>query len=430
MSSMTATLTPAHVGHPPSRFAVPTTSYWDTLQEVDRIACIDPHKSRKLGRKTGWFPAGALLKKWTEEIYPAITKIINDAGNYERIFGKHNKEVSRPCWLYMVGEGEQWMTARPTIVAICSKTRIAQRICDLLQNIACMRTWNLGFDYMHHKEKVVLVTGDGDPAALSNLPGNLCGLRVLASTYPASLDAKWTQTTVGGTLKINQEHYCLSVAHAFHLDASVAGDGDSDSSSDTDDGSHQPNDLYSTSDPTSSVSLIACRPDVLENVDLGLYFGSGPISTCTRDLERQTRCSPMTTDNFRVIGSGRVVSGTAPSIRSLLLCAELDWVLVRVSDPQFFGPNLVHTPSGTTLSPQRVSTKPPHGKVLVAAGVSGVFESYCPGIIGGLSLPGSFQMVDVWTIESLCCEMVPPPILRLKADKYHCSAWRLWLLGD
>lgn len=429
MSSLTTTITLAHPGTRPLELAVPTTSYWDTLQEADRNACINEHKFRKLGRKTGWLPAGVLLKKWTEEIYPAITMIINDAGNYEMIFGNHNKEVSRPCWLYMVGDGEQWMNARPTIVAICSKTRIAQRICNLLQNIACMRTRNLGFDYMYHKEKVVLVTGDGDPTPASNLSQNLCGLQVLASTYPASLDAQWKQTTIGGTLKINQEYYCLSAAHAFHLDASVAGECGSDSASDSGNDSHDPDNVDSTSAPTSSVSVIACRPDVLKDVGLGLYFDSGPISTSARAFGGQAGRTPITADNVRVIGSGCVSSG--PALRpSLLLCAELDWVLVRVDDPPFFGPNLVHTSSGTTICPQRVSVKPPHGKVLVAAGVSGVFESYCQGIIGGLSLPASFRMVDVWTIESPCRETSRPPSLRLKADKYSCSAWRLWLLGD
>src|SRR5271170_2858311 len=121
MSSMTTTLTSpqAQAGALPVTVAVPTTSYWDTLPEVDRLASINTQKFRKLGRKTGWFPAGVVLKKWTEEIYPTITMIINDPGNYERIFGKHNKEVTRPCWLYMVGEGQQWKTARPTIVSIC-----------------------------------------------------------------------------------------------------------------------------------------------------------------------------------------------------------------------------------------------------------------------------------------------------------------------
>lgn len=66
---------------------------------------------------------------------------------------------------------------------------------------------------------------------------------------------------------------------------------------------------------------------------------------------------------------------------------------------------------------------PPHGKVLVLAGVSGVFESQCRGIAGGLSLPGSSRMVDVWTIECLCCKMAQPPTLKMKADRDSCSAW-------
>ena len=402
---MTATLTPAQTGNLPLRLAVPTTSYWDTLQEFDRLASINANKFRKLGRKTGWFPAGVVLKKWTEEIYPTITKIINDAGNYERAFGKYNKEVTRTCWLYMVGEGQQWMTARPTIVATCSKTRMARRISDLLQNIPSMRAWNLGFDYMHHKEKIVLVTGNDGPSTPSDLSGNLCGLQVLASTYPASLNAKWKQTTAGGTLKINQQYYCLSVAHAFHLDASVAGDGGSNTSLDSDDCSDESENFSAASVLESSVSIITCQPDVLENLGLGLYLDYGPISTSARALGRDSGHALMSAANVRAFGSGRVTSATTPEMRPLLLCAELDWVLVRVNDPQFFRPNLVRAPSGMMLSPQRVSPEPPHGKVLVVAGVSGVFESTCHGIVGGLSLPGVLQMVDVWTIESACCKM-------------------------
>jgi hypothetical protein len=74
--------------------AARSISYWDALREVDRIACINPPKFRKSVRKTGWLPVG---EKWAKENYPGMTK---DAGNYE----KHNKEVSWPCWLYMIGE--------------------------------------------------------------------------------------------------------------------------------------------------------------------------------------------------------------------------------------------------------------------------------------------------------------------------------------
>ena len=404
---MTTTLTPgqAQAGALHGRIAVPTTCYWDNLKEVDRLRSINAQKFRKLGRKTGWFPAGVVLKKWTEEIYPTITRIINDRGNYERIFGKHNKEVTQPCWLYMVGEGQQWMTARPTIVAICSKTQIAQRICDLLQNIPSLRTWNLGFDYMHHKEKIRLLTGTKDANDPSNLSGSLCGVQAFASTFPASLSAKWKPTTVGGILKINQDYYCLSVAHAFHLDSSVVGDSGSDSSPDSDDSSDESTDFYTAPDLYSAVSVLACPSDVLENVNLGLYLDCGPISTSAHAPARDHSGTPLNADNTRLIGSGRVRQETASGMPSLLLCCELDWVLVRVNDPEFVRRNLVQAPSGVMLCPKGVSEAPPNGKVLVAAGVSGVFESNCQGIIGGLALPGSFQMIDVWTIESVCRKM-------------------------
>jgi hypothetical protein len=51
------------------------------LKRDEKLASINAHKFRKLGGKTGWFPGGVVLKRWTEEIYPTISTIINDAGN-------------------------------------------------------------------------------------------------------------------------------------------------------------------------------------------------------------------------------------------------------------------------------------------------------------------------------------------------------------
>src|SRR6266513_1823692 len=95
MSSMTATLAPDQASAIPPRLAVSSHSYWDSLEPGERLASINAFKFRKLGRKTGWFPNGVVLKRWTEEIYPTITTIIKDAGNYEKIFGRHNREVTR-----------------------------------------------------------------------------------------------------------------------------------------------------------------------------------------------------------------------------------------------------------------------------------------------------------------------------------------------
>jgi hypothetical protein len=408
---MTATLTPAHPSAIPLKLAASSNSYWDSLKPDEKLASINEHRSRKLGKKTAWFPEGVVLKRWTEEIYPTISTIINDAGNYERIFGKYNKEVTRPCWLYMVGEGGQWTAARPTIVALCSKTRIAQRICDLLRNIECMRTLNLGFDYMAHKERAILIAGEDYTTGLPNshhpdIEWNLCGSQVLASTYPPSPSAKWKEATAGGTLKIDGEYYCLTVAHAFHLKMSVFGDGGSDSSMDSSESSDCIDDFYPASDLQSSASVLTCPPDMLDDLDLGLYLRRDSAQSATRFQDRNhTDCAPTAITDIELIGRGRLLTPEAPTLRRLLLCKETDWALFRIKDPRFFKGNLVQTPSGAILSPQKVSSSPPDGKVIVAAGTSGVFESNCPGLVGGLLLPGCTQMIDVWTIDSLCCKI-------------------------
>jgi len=185
------------------------------------------------------------------------------------------------------------MTARPTIVALCSKTRIAQRICDLLQNIECMKTLNLGFEYMAHKERVLLVAGMDETSCLSNVSRSLCGLQVLASTYPPSLDAKWTQTTVGGTLEINGEDLlshcstCLPPA-----DLSIR-DGGSDSSLDLSESSDCSDDFSPTPDSQSSVSALTCPPEMLDGLDLGLYLNtvSDPSATKLQHKEK-VDCTP------------------------------------------------------------------------------------------------------------------------------------------
>jgi hypothetical protein len=406
---MTATLAPAQAGATPLRLAAPPNSYWDNLERDEKLSSINAHKSRKLGKKTGWFPDGVVLKRWTKEIYPTISTIINDAGNYEKIFGKHNKEVTRPCWLYMVGEGGQWMNARPTIVALCSKTRIAQRICELLRNIECMKTLNLGFDYMAHKERIILVAGEHDTTGLSHSSLNMCGLQVLASTYPPSSNAIWRQTTVGGSLKINGEFYCLTAAHAFHFHKPLFGDGGSESFSDESESSDTSNDLYSSSYPHSSVSVLSCPPVMLDDLEIGIYLDSRPDISATESKQRKdVDCIPSTMTNLELIGSGRVMAPEASPLPPLILCTELDWALFQIKDPKFCEPNLVLTPSGTTVSPQRVSASPPGGKVVVVAGTSGVFESNCPGMIGGLMLPGCTRMIDVWTLDSLCCKISWP----------------------
>lgn len=163
------------------------------------------------------------------------------------------------------------------------------------------------------------------------------------------------------------------------------------------------NDTSSVLEQQSTTNVITCTPEMLEDVELGLYQDVDPQhDTHLRPSERNMTCTPSTTDNITVIASGRVDCTWPLSRRSLFLCTELDWTLIRLKDPEFRQPNLVRTPAGNLLVPSHVSLTPPNGQVVVAAGVSGVFDSHSSGIPSGLTLPGSSKMLDSWTIQSLC----------------------------
>src|ERR1700733_1093982 len=108
---------------PASAVTVQNGTYWESLSDNERQESVNEHKSRILGGKIGWGYAGPLQKKWNEEVYPAISQIINHKENYEKIFRKFNTRVIKPCSLYMIGDGRKththdrpWERAYPTIV--------------------------------------------------------------------------------------------------------------------------------------------------------------------------------------------------------------------------------------------------------------------------------------------------------------------------
>lgn len=78
------------------------------MKQDEKLASINAHKFRKLGRKTCWFPGGVVLKRWTEEIYPTISTIINDAGNYERFsanIARRSHDLAGCTWWAKVDSG-------------------------------------------------------------------------------------------------------------------------------------------------------------------------------------------------------------------------------------------------------------------------------------------------------------------------------------
>ena len=235
-SSATATMTTS-TNPPSSTLMMPEQTYWKSLSENDRRECVNKDISRSFGDKTGWAYTGVLKRKWNDEVYPAISLIINNKENYEKVFRKANTRVTRPCSLYMVGEAPRdpndkpWERAQPTIVTISSKLRIAQKLCKLLEKSECLRNMSLGFDLMCFEDKkLVLTAGDDisyDPLIdEDNFYGQPFWTPVLSKTPPL----KFQRATIGGIIDINNELFLLTAAHVFYSDDYDDGhDSDNDS---------------------------------------------------------------------------------------------------------------------------------------------------------------------------------------------------------
>src|SRR5947209_4404525 len=124
-------LTAPQAGISTSKLPVTSGTWWSLLSEQERLQCVDQGESwtikrrRPWGNKTAWNPAGRLLELWETELYDKIKTIINDPGNYNKIYGdgSHHPGLGRHLW--MVADRCVYQEAHPTIVIACKEKRFA-----------------------------------------------------------------------------------------------------------------------------------------------------------------------------------------------------------------------------------------------------------------------------------------------------------------
>jgi hypothetical protein len=435
MPSTTQTTTISHF------VAVQELTFWEKLSEDEKRASINPNRSRIFGEKTGWGAAGLVSTTWNTVVYPAVKRIIESPENYEQIFGRSKIHMSRPCSLYMVGNtisdfpGEEpWQRARPTIVSISTKRSVARGLSNLLESIKSLQRLHHGFSFMFFEDKKMKLRMETHwmPTAIPYLnpempetavvhhrkrthssyqhdssyrphpqqqqheqdpvvfhppqqPGSYCGIPVHFVSDHWETDS---YGTIAGVISINNVHFGLCAAHSIYSDGIFHDDTDSDTTSV----------ITSDDDESRSESLLA-------------ELRKGAIISVFQD-EPPGLVKPPQSTEF-IIGDlcGQVEPGRDPMDLEILaqrtICPEMDWALIKLKESHTLHliNSFVPVP-GRTMLLTEVSHRPPRAEVFVA--YRGQTEhpllSKSDGVLDGIILPGTHHMVDVWTVETTCCE--------------------------
>lgn len=439
----TATLVNSRPSGTITELNFPADTYWAKLDEIERHGCIDQTRSRPLGDKTAWNASGCLKDRWQIELYPAFKGIISEAGNYEKIYGKRFKFFGRRrrhpicvLHLFMVGNDTNWRAARPTVVVACGDDQIASRTVNLISDIESIKSLKLGFSFLIHKEPVPYTAARGRFSPTSASVTNLCGSSALFP--PAeSIDDLYSEhcprATIGGVLHLAASaYYGLTVAHAFYDDDYEDEDRSPiDSTCTAEDAQHGYSEEHNE-DSDEGIPNIPVHAAYLENCWSGKdQVGSQAFPT---DSSKATHRNPSFLGYLNPRESLRPSAANEHNKEDQLrICHDMDWALVRIHDPQYWKPNTVSVSAEWALTPRFVSPKhsPPDGKVVVAAGPSGLYECFCSGIVCGIILPGSAVMQDAWYMESESCKILSSP--NIISDKHNnrqagpgdCGAWVL-----
>lgn len=412
-------------------------TYWESLSDKDRRECVNEHKSRTLGDKIGWGYAGILQKKWNEEVYPAISLIINNKTNYEKVFRKTKTKLTRPCALYMVGDGRKtqtsdkpWERAYPTIVTMSSSRQIAEKLYDLLKDSASLKNLNLGFGFMSFEDRALKLTaGDESGSTTSNHETSLCGLPIWTLRLSPDPVSRYRRATIGGVIIIGGVPFVLTAAHVFYPDEWEHEDDDSSTLCGVSVGDVGKMDSSESSEAEYSTSWTHTRIlDHLKGADVVVFESPQKAESEHHSLRFDFGSSRP--DTVKTLGYLNQLS-MSPDLDSVI-CPELDWALISLNSPG--KPNKVKTPAGKVITLSSISSISPTGSVMVIAGSSGVFQTEAPGRVDGIVLPGSLRMQEVWTINSRsrtsCCQFYSLSFTNAEIHQSQETAEHGWLIPN
>lgn len=418
----------------------PACTYWDQFSHAQKFDAIGPELSKPsvVGSGKAWSPKGDVLKKWNDELLLRIQKIVDAELSRGFIYQGVKKCSLCTCDLWMVSDGPTRETAHPTIVAICADRKIAKKTLYVLKHNPQLQDLRLGFKFLEWEENIALTAGRVDELMGNGPPETealrLCGSRVVASSIPISARSPWVQTTIGGVLLLNGVYYGLSVAHPFYRDEDdqngsspgsnetdrlLKEDGLSDDEKDWDrifdelsralaSGSAEDTSAYkpSTREPIATTVFLARD---LANFEANVSGSSPPAGNSAQGfLENLSLVGYLPKPRLNPVGQ-------ADSNDSQWVSFTLDWALIRLHDPRFWGRNWFKSVSGKSILTSFVAYTPPNGQVIIATRHNGPRTTHSWGRKCGILLPRASQMQEVWCLALSCSKPIlnPDPFSKL-----------------
>jgi len=410
-----------------------TCTYWSAITHELRLDAIDSEesKSREFGTRTAWCPRRDILEKWNEDLLPQINSIVSADRSKRYIYKRSSKQYPCIVDLWMICDGSDWEDAHPTVVATCVEGRIAKRTIQVLQNNPQFQDLNLGFRFLYWEEAVSLLAGaERASPEMGPFQGEslrLGGSQVVITSVPISRASRWNQATIGGVLLLNGRYYGLCTAHPFYQSSeeehpASAGNNGRDGSSalsessedecDLEDYLKELNGLQAFENGREDCSQLAPSAEPSGTV---VYLIPRPVVSDTRAAEEgeSSRLSgPHYFQTSSLVGflPKTPIATSDDSLErtdspgSQWISRSLDWALVRIADPRFWGPNLFKSISGATSLISFVSYSPPYGVVMIATYHEGPRLTHCWGRKAGLMLPNAIELQEVWCLDSSCCK--------------------------
>lgn len=356
-----------------------STSAWEEIPALERAACINETHFRQVEDEKAFDPDGRLLQVWTTTVCPSLKRVVED--HRADILRSIKKKKLPPFVIHFWMMGKTFDTARPTVVVLSNDRKVSRRMVELI--VECDGFKDLGFDTRAYEKSIYQHKGGGR-GEFSPLPCLLCGSMILAASSPNDLPSHGRKVTIGGVIALNSEYFGLTVAHPFFQQSDENEDEEAEAEADVDELNSEA-EIDSMSPSSSTVRDNAATENELNPAVTNVYFPPPDENT-----------EPVFVGHLRRQLSGAISASAAGFDGSL--CEELDWALVEIDEKHDDVYNRIILPNKKTLSPRAIASIPPPKCIWVAAGASGVRESWVSNSVCVIYLSGS-KMQDAWTLD-------------------------------